>query len=138
MEKGIEPSEDRETPDIVRTSASVNKRTKKKVSQPYSVIEKFNKAMELCRDMTTFLSTCGQSEFNEKLDVLNKSEWQCSQVATTDALLKEQTEKSELTPSKSIGELEKFKKVHKVKPDINIEANNKAETKQDLSLQSPV
>ena len=47
-----------------------------------SVIQKYNKASEVCRDIATFLSTCGQTEFEEKLMVLTnlKTEWQCSQI----------------------------------------------------------
>ena len=56
---------------------SNNKKTK-----PKSVIQKYNKASEVCRDIATFLSTCGQTEFEEKLMVLTnlKTEWQCSQI----------------------------------------------------------
>ena len=56
---------------------SNNKKTK-----PKSVIQKYNKASEVCSDIATFLSTCGQTEFEEKLTVLMnlKTECQCSQI----------------------------------------------------------
>ena len=50
---------------------------------------------EVCRDIATFLSTCGQTEFEEKLMVLTnlKTEWQCSQIThipLTDTSIKPQ------------------------------------------------
>lgn len=52
--KEFEPAEDKEIPDIIVTSAQVTKRKNNKASEPKTVIEKLNKAMEVCRDMATF------------------------------------------------------------------------------------
>ena len=68
--KEFEPAEDKEIPDITVTSAQVTKRKNNKASEPKTVTEKFNKALEVCRDMATFLSICGQKEFDEKLIIL--------------------------------------------------------------------
>ena len=86
---------------IVQTSTIVNKSTVKKRQQPKSVIEKFNKAYDLCRDIAQFLSTCGENEFQEKMSVLNtiKTEWQCSQ--DTKQLDKDNLRKQETTPFES-------------------------------------
>ena len=50
---------------------------------PKSTIELFNKAIEICRDLATFISTCGQKELSEKkkIAILQKMklDWQCSQ-----------------------------------------------------------
>ena len=66
----------------VQTSNIVKKTPLKQQKQPKSVIEKFNKAYDLCRDIAQFLSTCGDKEFQEKLSHLIslKSEWQCTQL----------------------------------------------------------
>ena len=62
------------------------------------MIEKFNKANEVCRDIATFLSSCGQAEFQEKLAVLInlKTEWQCSQI-THNPLVENESKQSEAT-----------------------------------------
>ena len=80
--------------------------------------------------LATFLSMCGQTEFNEKLDVLThlKSEWQCSQATTTDTLTKELNQTSELTQIQSAEELEKFKHIHMVNTEPDIESNNSEST----------
>ena len=85
---------------IVQTSTLVNKTPSKKHNMPKSVIEKFNKAYDLCRDIAQFLSTCGENEFQEKMTVLNtlKSEWQCSQVTKG---LDKDIHKQEATPLES-------------------------------------
>ena len=44
---------------ITQTSASVNKRKSMVKINPKSTIEIFNKAIEICRDLATFISTCG-------------------------------------------------------------------------------
>ena len=48
---------------------------------PKTTIEKFIKAIEICRDLVTFISTCGEIEFSEKIATLQKLklDWQCSQ-----------------------------------------------------------
>ena len=51
---------------ITQTSASVNKRKSMVKINPKSTIEIFNKAIEICRDLATFISTCGQKELSEK------------------------------------------------------------------------
>ena len=79
--KEFEKQEGTEPVHVVQTSTIVNRRSTKQSLQPKSVIEKFNKAYDLCRDIAQFLSTCGEKEFLEKLSVLStlKTEWQCSQ-----------------------------------------------------------
>ena len=79
----------------VQTSTIVNKSSLKNSHQPKSVIEKFNKAYDLCRDIAQFLSICGENEFQEKMSVLNslKTEWQRSQITKGfDKDVKHQTE----------------------------------------------
>ena len=79
----------------VQTSTIVNKSSLKNSHQPKSVIEKFNKAYDLCRDIAQFLSTCGENEFQEKMSVLNtlKTKWKCSQITKGfDKDVKHQTE----------------------------------------------
>ena len=44
----------------------VNKRKSMVKINPKSTIEIFNKAIEICRDLATFISTCGQKELSEK------------------------------------------------------------------------
>ena len=85
---------------IVQTSTLVNKAPSKKHNKPKSVLEKFNKAYDLCRDIAQFLSTCGENEFQEKMTVLNtlKSELQCSQVTKG---LDKDIHKQEATPLES-------------------------------------
>ena len=45
--------------------------------------EKINSVSEICRDIATFLSNCGEKEFHETLNFLKKNlktDWQCSQI----------------------------------------------------------
>lgn len=56
--KEFEKQDSTEPVFIVQTSTIVNKSSLKKQHQPKSVIEKFNKAYDLCRDIAQFLSTC--------------------------------------------------------------------------------
>ena len=79
--KEFEKQDDLEELSTVLTSTSVNKRIS---SKPKTVIEKFNTAYGICRDIATFLSSCGEKEFQEKIEILKnlKNEWQCSQFTT--------------------------------------------------------
>ena len=63
-----------------QTSVTVNKGVKSKTR---SVTEKIDSANEICRDIATFLSTCGEKEFHEKLTFLKylKTDWQCLQIS---------------------------------------------------------
>ena len=53
----------------------------KNKKQPKTTIDKYNKAIAVCRDLATFISTCGENGFSEKLSMLKKlhSNWQSTQ-----------------------------------------------------------
>ena len=80
--------------------------------------------------MATFLSTCGQKEFDEKLNILRslKLEWQWSQITTTDTLTNEKSKEPQVTPLQATEELKKFKPEN----SINLEPNEELEVDMDV------
>lgn len=67
--KEFEPVDDDTDIHVVQTSTLINKR-KKPEANSKTTIDKFNKAIVVCRDLATFLSMCGENEFLEKMTVL--------------------------------------------------------------------
>ena len=60
--KEFEPVDDGTDIHVVQTSTLINKRKKPKAN-PKTTIDKFNKAILVCRELATFLSTCGKMSF---------------------------------------------------------------------------
>ena len=59
---------------MAQTYVTVNKRKSMVKINPKTTIEKFIKAIEICRDLATFISTCGEIEFSEKNSDITKIE----------------------------------------------------------------
>ena len=106
--KEFETAGDGSEINVVQTSTEI-KRKKKEKNKPKTTINKYNKAIAVCRDLATFISTCGEKEYTEKLTILSKlhSDWQSTR-ETTDP--NELSVKTNGDPISTTAELSKFTK----------------------------